>query len=99
MTAMKKSMPQAELPFLVNLEGTKSPTQAMNLWDPECPTNPLLPVVGGMEHLLEERWAVQEGHKTEASGMLSSRSANGNGLMKQESATNRQVNCYPSSKI
>jgi len=83
----------------VNLEGMKSLILAMNLWDPEHPTDPLLPVAGGVGHLIEEECALQEGRNAEANGALSSRSANGNGLMKQESAINRQVHCYPTSKI
>jgi len=99
MTAMKKSMAQAELPLSVNLEGTQSLILTMNLWDQEHPTDPLLPIAGGVGHLLEEQCAAQEGRNAEANGALSSRSANGNGLMKLESAINRQVNCYPTSKI
>jgi len=99
MTAMKKSMAQAELPLSANLEGTKSLILKMNLWDPGHPTDPLLPAAGGVGHLLEEQCTAQEGCNAEANGVLSSRSANGNGLMKQESAINRQVNCYPTSKI
>jgi len=98
MTAMKKSMAQAEIPLSVNLEGTKSPILTMNLWDQEHPRDPLLPAAGGVGHLLEEQCTAQEGHNREANGALSSRSANGNGLMKQESVTNRQVNCCPTSK-
>jgi len=99
MTAMKKSMAQAETPPLSEPGGMKNLIPTMNLWDPEHPTDPLLPVAGGVGHLLEEQCAIQEGRNTEANGALSSRSANGNGLMKQESAINRQVNCYPTSKI
>jgi len=55
--------------------------------------------VGGVGHLLEEQCAAQEGRNAEANGALSSRSANGNGLMKQQSAITEQVNCYPTSKI
>jgi len=91
MTAMKKSMAQAE--------GTNSLTLTMNLWDQEHPTDPPLPVAGGVGHLPEEQCAAQEGRNAEANGVLSSGSVNGNGLMKQESAINRQANCYPTSKI
>jgi len=99
MTAIRGAWHRQNSPLSAKLEGTKSLILTVNLWDPEHPTDPLLPVVGGVGHLLEEQGAAQEGRNTEANGALSGRSANGNVLMKQESAINRQVNCYSTSKI